>query len=145
MSGSFLCCILCVTSAPRFAHALLGSVIVWNFYSQKLSKRCLKGGGKGMTVLKREPYKRSMMMLQGQPQGCTCTRQTRLKSTFCQGRSPGDSYHWCKRGWFLHHPSWPRNSSPFLQGSRSTDVHQATTSVRIKVAAVQIWSLNRNI
>lgn len=59
----------------------------------------LKGapwGQKGMTTIKTEPYKRSMMMLQGQPEDCTCTSQTKRKSTFCQGRSPADSNHPCK-------------------------------------------------
>lgn len=34
----------------------------------------------------------------GQPQGCTCTGQSQLKSTFCQGRSPADSPHQRERG-----------------------------------------------
>lgn len=36
--------VLYITSASKFAHALLGSVILWRFYSWKLSKRYLVGG-----------------------------------------------------------------------------------------------------
>lgn len=108
MSGNFLCCIS-HQHQKLLMHFL--ELLLYEGFTLESFLESVSWWVKRDDPNQERTLKRSMMMLQGQPQGCTCTGQSQLKSTFCQGRSPADSPHQCERGWFLHHPSWPRNTS----------------------------------